>query len=213
MCFSAEASFAAAAILGVAGAATFAQKPEPKRLVFASFPFIFAVHQAIEGFVWLAVANGAPPSWLTGLYLFFAQVFWPVFTPLSVLLMEEDWRRRIGLTILLVAGVVVSATVGGALLQNDFSVSVVNGSLRYSTGHHFEERLIGLYLLAVVAPLILSRHRYVMAFGAVVLAGSIMTQLAYHYAATSVWCFFAAIGSVFVFLHVRRRRMLREGAS
>ncbi len=212
MCFSAQASFAAAAVLGVVGAATFAQRPEPRRLAFAAFPLLFAVHQTIEGFVWLGVANGAPPPWLTALYLFFAQIFWPVFTPLSVLLMEEDWRRRIGLGILLAAGLVVSATLAVVLLQNSYSVSVVNGSLQYSTGHQFEDRMIGLYLLAVVAPLILSRYRYVMAFGAVVLAGSIATHLAFYYAAASVWCFFAAAGSVFVFLHVRRRARLRRAA-
>lgn len=213
MCFSAEASFTAAAVLGAVGAATVTQKPEPKRLAFAAFPFVFALHQIIEGFVWLSIADGAPPSWLTALYLFFAQVFWPVFTPLSVLLMEEDWRRRIGLSILLAAGAIVSVTLAGVLIQNDYSVSVVNGSLRYSTGHQFEDRLIGLYLLVVVAPLILSRYRYVMAFGAVVLVGSIVTHLAFYYAASSVWCFFAAIGSVFVFLHVRRRKRLRDAAA
>ncbi len=210
MCFSAQASFTAAAVLGVVGAATFAQKPAPRRIAFAAFPFLFALHQTIEGFVWLSIADGGPPQWLTALYLFFAQVFWPVFTPLSVLLMEEDWRRRIGLWILLAAGVVVSVTLAAVLVQNDYSVSVVEGSLQYATGHHFEDRLIGLYLLAVAAPLILSRYRYVMAFGAVVLAGSALTQLAFYYAAASVWCFFAAIGSVFVFLHVRRRARLRQ---
>lgn len=210
MCFSAQASFGAAAILGFVGAATFAQKPEPRRIAFAAFPLVFALHQTIEGFVWLSIGDGPPPSWLTALYLFFAQVFWPVYTPLSVLLMEEEWRRRIGLWILLTAGVVVSATLAGVLVQSDYSVSVVNGSLQYSTGHHFEDRMIGLYLLAVVAPLILSRYRYVMAFGAVVLAGSAATHLAFYYAAASVWCYFAAIGSIFVFLHVRRRARLRR---
>ncbi len=213
MCFSAQASFAAAAVLGVVGAATFAQRPAPRRLAFAAFPLFFALHQTIEGFVWLSIGNGAPPSWLTALYLFFAQVFWPVFTPLSILLMEKDWRRRIGLWILLAAGVVVSATLAGVLIQSNYSVSVVNGSLQYSTGHHFEDRLIGLYLVAVVAPLILSRYRYVMAFGGVILAGSVVTHLAFYYAAASVWCFFAAVGSVFVFLHVRRRKRLRDAAA
>ncbi len=208
MCFSAQASFAAAGVLAAVGVATFAQKPERKRIAFAAFPLFFAVHQTIEGFVWLSMNSGGPPGWLAELYLFFAQVFWPVFTPLSVLSMEEDWRRKMGLWILLAAGVVVSATLAGVLFQNEYSVSVVKGSLHYSTGHHFEDRLIGLYLLAVVAPLIMSRYRYVMAFGAVVLVGSIVTHLAFYYAAASVWCFFAAAGSAFVFLHMRRRRRL-----
>lgn len=213
MCFSAQASFAAAGVLAVVGVATFAQKPERKRIAFAAFPLFFAVHQTIEGFIWLSFGGGGPPLWLAELYLFFAQVFWPVFTPLSVLLMEEDWRRKFGLWILLAAGAVVSGTLAIVLIQNDYTVSVVKGSLHYATDHHFEDRLIGLYLVAVTAPLILSRYRYVMAFGAVVLAGSVITHLAFYYAAASVWCFFAAAGSAFVFLHVRRRRRLGDQAN
>ena len=109
MCFSAQASFTAAGVLAAIGVATFAQKPERKRVAFAAFPLFFAIHQAIEGFIWLSMESGGPPTSLAELYLFFAQVFWPVFTPLSVLLMEDDWRRKMGLWILFAAGAVVSA--------------------------------------------------------------------------------------------------------
>lgn len=213
MCFSAPASFAAAAVLAGVGVATLRQKPEKKRLAFALIPLFFALHQSIEGFIWLSFSSGSPPGWLTAFYLFFAQVFWPFYTPMAVLLMEDEPRRRFGLWILLAAGAFVSLSLAIVLVSHSYTVEIVNHSLAYHTDHRFEDRLIGLYLVATVAPLILSRHRYVMAFGAVVLAGSVVTHLAFYYAAASVWCFFAALGSILVFFHVRRRNRMRNGGA
>lgn len=210
MCFSASASFGAAAILGGVGVATLAQRPDRKRLAFALIPLIFAVHQLIEGFVWLSIASGAPPDSLVIAYLLLAQVFWPAYTPLSILLLEDDARRRLALWLLLAVGLVVSAALATILLTNEYTVRVVRHSLRYATDHQFEDRLVGLYLVAVATPLLISRYRYIIAFGGVILAGSVITQLVFHYAAASVWCFFAALASLFVFLHVRRRKRLRE---
>ena len=212
MCFSAAASFTAAGVIGAVGVATLAQKPEPKRLAFALIPLIFALHQLIEGFIWLSVGTGAEPSaFLTVAYLFLAQIFWPTYTPLSVLLIEQDKRRRWALMMLLAVGLIVSGVLGGVLIGSEYTVRAVSGSLSYTTDHQFEKRLLELYLLATAAPLLISRHRYVMAFGGVILIGSIVTQLAFYYAAASVWCFFAAIGSPLVFLHVRRQARLARG--
>ncbi|MEO1252664.1 MAG: DUF6629 family protein [Pseudomonadota bacterium] len=213
MCFSAETSFGAALILGALGAATLAQRPEPRRIAFASIPLIFAAHQAIEGAIWLSMPEGGPPQSLILAYLAIALVFWPVFTPFAVLLIERDPRRRIGLGVFLAAGIALAVILASVLGANAYSVTLVDGNLRYSTDHVFEERLIGLYVVVTAAPLLLSRHRYVMAFGAAVLAGSFATALAFYHAAASVWCFFAALGSAFVFLHVRRQKRLREAHS
>jgi len=212
MCFSPTASFVAAGALAGVGAATLAQKPERKRLAFALIPLIFAAQQAVEGTIWLALdANRAPPEALSVAYLFFAQIFWPAYTPLAVLLMEAEKRRRWALMILLVTGLVVSGGLAVILTRHDYSVRLVRHSLQYASDRQFENYWIGLYILATVAPLLISPHRYVMAFGVTVLVGSVVTAYAFYYAAASVWCYFAAIGSVFVFLHMRRRTRLAPG--
>jgi len=185
------------------------ERPSRRRLAFALIPLIFAVQQAIEGFLWVSIsAQGEPPRSLIVAYLFFAQLFWPIYTPLSVLLMESEKRRRWALFVLLGVGLMVSGILAAVLVQSEYSVSVVSKSLNYKTEHAFEEQLIGLYMVAISAPLFISRHRYVMAFGATVLMGSFVTALAFSYASASVWCFFAAIASVFVFLHIRRRKLV-----
>ncbi len=211
MCFSPEASFTLAAALAGIGAASLAQKPARCRLAFTAMPFFFAAQQAIEGFVWLSIGEGgAPPQFLVVAYLFFAHIFWPTYTPLSVLLMETEQRRRWALFILLAVGITVSAVLGAVLIKSDYSVRIVGHSLSYATEHKFETQLIGLYMVAIAAPLFISRYRYVMALGAAVLAGSFISALVFNYASASVWCFFAAIASVFVFLHVRRRKRLEN---
>lgn len=206
MCFSAAASFTAAAIIGGVGVATLAQKPKPKDFAFAAIPMIFAAHQVIEGAIWLTLHHGAVPYPLIVAYLLIAQVLWPTYIPLSVILMEPKRRRRPGLWILLAAGLAVSGALALVLAQHHYTVTAVADGLRYATDLEFERRLLELYLLAVIAPLFLSRHRYVVAFGAVTLVGAIITVIAFYYAAASVWCFFSALASILVFLHVRRAR-------
>ena len=209
MCFSAPASFTAAAIIGAVGIATLAQRPAPRLMAFAAIPLVFATHQAIEGFIWLSVnRNAAPPQALVGAYLFIAQVFWPTFTPLSVLLFESGRRRRQALGVLLLTGLAVSGTLGAILFQDEFSVRAVAHGLYYGVGERVENPVVGLYVMATTAPLLMSRHRFVLLFGICVLVGSVVTELFFFGAQASVWCFFAAVASVFVFLHVRRERLL-----
>ncbi|WP_428407637.1 DUF6629 family protein [Hyphococcus sp.] len=208
MCFSAAASFTAAAVIGGVGAATLAQKPKPKDVAFAAIPVIFAVHQAIEGAIWLNLHHGAVPYPLIVAYLFVAQVLWPAYIPLSVIAMEPKRRRRPALWVLLAAGLFVSGALAFILAQHHYTVTASANGLRYATDLEFERRLLELYLLGVVAPLFLSRHRYVIAFGAATLIGAIVTVMAFYYAAASVWCFFSALASVLVFLHVRQSRRI-----
>lgn len=214
MCFSAAASFTAAAALVVIGAATLAQRPAPRLLPFAAIPLIFAAHQAIEGFIWLSMNAGAsPPGALVAAYLVIAQVLWPAYTPLAVLAFEHGRRRRQALAALAVAGLFVSGVLAYVLVNHPYTVSVTEHGLRYATTRGIETQFVGLYVLTATAPFLISRWRYVLAFGITVLVGSMVTELFFFRAAASVWCFFAAIASVFAALHVRQARQASANPS
>ncbi len=58
MCFSPEADFTAAAVVGVVGVATLRLVREPRDLLIAALPLLFALHQFVEGFVWLRGSRG-----------------------------------------------------------------------------------------------------------------------------------------------------------
>jgi hypothetical protein len=60
MCFSATANFAGSAVLGTIGVATLAEVKHRRAFLFAAMPLLFAIHQFIEGFVWLGLDNILP---------------------------------------------------------------------------------------------------------------------------------------------------------
>ena len=81
MCFSAGASFAAGAVLSIIGVGSIRKAQSPSQVLFASIPLVFSVQQVSEGVLWLALQNSkfeslAPLA--TYLFLFFAQVLWPL---------------------------------------------------------------------------------------------------------------------------------------
>ncbi len=55
MCFSATANFVGSAALAAVGVLTLTRVRHRRELLFASLPTLFAVHQFIEGFVWLGL--------------------------------------------------------------------------------------------------------------------------------------------------------------
>ncbi|MCE3228547.1 MAG: hypothetical protein K0S32_3098 [Bacteroidetes bacterium] len=97
MCFSATASFTAGGLLLATGTASIAKSKEPSQLAFASIPFLFSLQQFTEGFLWLNFKYGYFQGWeqaLTIIFILFAQMIWPVFIPLSFLLLEKHKVRK-----------------------------------------------------------------------------------------------------------------------
>lgn len=98
MCFSAPASFIAGSVLSAAGVATLTQPKKKSEIPLALIPLFFGVQQLTEGLVWVSLQNGYLRLNLIATYSFsfFAQVFWPIFVPLAVVLVEPlAWRRKV----------------------------------------------------------------------------------------------------------------------
>src|ERR1700748_2323937 len=97
MCFSATANFVGSAVLGTIGVATLAKVKHRREMLFASLPVLFAIHQFIEGFVWLGLDGILSPAVTnaTGAaFMLYAQGLLPFLLPLSVLLFEADVKSR-----------------------------------------------------------------------------------------------------------------------
>jgi len=97
MCFSSAASFTAAVGLTSLGVLTLLETRNKKEIPFASIPLLFGIQQASEGLVWLSIQHGNLylNSVFSHVFTFFAYIFWPLFIPLSVLLLEKIlWRRK-----------------------------------------------------------------------------------------------------------------------
>jgi hypothetical protein len=120
MCFSAGASFVGGIIISGIGIATVREIHKPSQLVFASIPLFFGIQQIIEGCLWLALPDVdyiSIQKVATYLFLIMAQVLWPTLIPVSVLLMEENKKRKKILWIFLALGMTLSIYYAFCLLS------------------------------------------------------------------------------------------------
>ena len=212
MCFSATASFVTAGVVAAIGAAALSRVKEPSELPLAGTPVLFGLQQAVEGLQWLTLPLAPGSSISTGLtvlYLFFAEVLWPVYAPIAVWLVEPSERRRQVMVVCLAVGVGVGAYLLWPLFTQPHSASIVKGHIVYVTENRHSEAVGLSYLAATCLPLILSSQRTLVVLGAVVLIGSGTAYLLYWEAFVSVWCFFAAAASVVILYHFEQSRRRR----
>ena len=196
MCFSATASFSAAGILTVAGAATLAKARGPREWPLASVPLVFALQQGIEGMLWRTVPGGhLAGRWLATSFAILAMIVWPMFVPLSVGLAEMGLKRRRLILALTGPGLGVAGYSVLDIWQHPYMAWPAPHSLIYINDSPFPWPLMLLYLVAVCAPPLLSSSPAIRWFGAVVTVGLAVTLGFFFVNLVSVWCFFAAIAS------------------
>lgn len=110
MCFSAEASFTAAAVLVPAGAATVygAYRRNPRYLPIAALPVFFGLQQLFEGLVWVGkdLSSSSMIDRYALAYMFFTWLAWPVWVPLSTYFLEPCRRRYVYLLFAILGGMV-----------------------------------------------------------------------------------------------------------
>lgn len=208
MCFSATASFSAGAVLTVIGIASIRKAKKPTQLVFASIPLIFAVQQISEGFLWLALSDPFYESLrnlTTYVFLFFAQIVWPLCVPFSILLLETNAKKRKVQKIFAGIAVITSLMLAAFLVIYDVTANIDGHHIAYD--QEYPEKLLRFgaipYLIATIAPLFFSSVKRMWFLGSTVLVSYIITAIFYQGYILSVWCFFASIISVIVFVIMR----------
>jgi len=218
MCFSATASFVTAGVTAVIGLVSVGKVNEPRELPLAATPLLFALQQAIEGLLWLSIPLAPAGSASTGLvlsFLIFAEVFWPVFVPIAVYLIEPNQRRRHLMLLCVTAGAGVAAYLLWSILGQSIGAVIINGHIVYERPYPHPPIVVAAYLAATGLPPLLSSQRVVAILGIVILVGAVTAYVFYWEAFVSVWCFFAAVASIVIlghFEHSRRRRLRVAGA-
>ncbi len=204
MCFSAGASFGAGAVLSVIGVASIKQAKSPSQIIFASIPLIFAVQQITEGFLWLSLSN---PNYAfmqqvtIYIFLFFAQVAWPVWVPVAILKLEQKERRRKSENILVGIGALVSIYLAYCLLAFPVEAKILGRHIFYEQNYPAAiSHYCGfLYIVATIVPSFFSRISRMWMLGTTILISYIITTIFYTDYIVSVWCFFASIISIAVY--------------
>ncbi len=206
MCFSAGASFIAGGALGATGVFTLSKARKKSELPFASIPLLFGVQQAIEGVVWLSFGSPLINTVMIYAYSMFSHVLWPIYVPLSVVLLETvHWRKKVLFAFLLM-GIVVSTYLLYFLLTLPLSAQVVNKSIVYDSPHFYVIPVLILYFSATCVSSLFSSHKLVNVFGIAALISAAIAYIFYATSFISVWCFFAAILSSLIFLYFKLKK-------
>jgi len=203
MCFSATASLSAVVVLAGVGTLTVRSARKPREMLFAAIPLLFAVQQLSEGVIWLTYDHEAPQlnAVMTQVYSFFSHVLWPVYVPVAVLLMEPSgWRRR-AMLVFVAAGVLVSAYLLYSMIVYPIVSRPAGNHIEYLSPHFFAAGAMTLYLMSTALSPVLSTYRTVRVFGVLLLLSFAAAYALYATWVISVWCFFAALLSLVVYLH------------
>lgn len=205
MCFSANASFGAGIVLTILGVASLKKVKKSSQIYFAAIPIIFALQQFIEGFLWLSFAQenyAFLKPYTTYIFFFIAQIVWPTWVPLSVYQLERDESKKKQLRTLLGLGILVSSYLGYCLLRYDVNAEIAGHHISYlNTYPSYNFAICGaLYVICTIIPPVFSSVRKLWILALTILAAYIITMIYYEEYLVSVWCYFAAIISVLIYL-------------
>jgi hypothetical protein len=205
MCFSAAASFSAAAVCAGIGVMT-VRRASKADLMLAFIPIIFSLHQALEGLVWLTLAEG--PGRCAGYsYATIAFCFWPLYVPIAAWRSETDSRLRMFMLCFLLLGTVLVAAAAWVLFAG-LTIDFATNQIRYLPTKRYPPVFDYLYAACVTGPLLLHRSIYLRIFGCLILLFFGVSILVFNPARYSVWCFFAAVCSIVLYLFVASRNGL-----
>jgi hypothetical protein len=218
MCFSAAASFATSAATLAVGIASLLRVKRGREVALAIVPLAFGAQQAAEGFLWLSLGGSQLPvstALVTNVFAVFALVLWPVLSPIATVLVEPNRRRRLAIMALLAIGSAVAVYGLRGISAAPYTACAVGHSLSYDNGHPYLNFAMAAYIASTCLPPLLSSHRTVLTFGLLVAAGLIVSTFMYFAALFSVWCFFAAAGSVAIlrFFYARQRESAVQTAA
>lgn len=207
MCFSAQASIVSSIVLVGIGIAS-AKKAYPHKSLypFALLPIFFGIQQAFEWLVWTGFdQNNSDYIYYGSLgFLFFGLIFWPFWMPYSVYHLEHKPRRKKVLKWFIAIGLICSATILW-LGCCSFTTLISQMHLEYSIpgldNHAYI--LTALYTLATIVPYFIATYHLLWIFGLGLFFSFIASVTMFAGTIISIWCFFAALLSVLIWVIVR----------
>jgi hypothetical protein len=212
MCFSATADFTGSVVLGAIGVATLREVKDRRELLIAAMPCLFALHEFIEGFVWLGLEGILSPQVAHNAgaaYVLYAQGLLPFLLPFAVFLIEPTKRQRRRMLGFVILGGVLALYLLWGLIAYPVQISMQANSILYVNVITTTTLVAVLYVIATCGSLFFSGFRALVMLGWYNLVGLLVVMLVKRYAFTSVWCAYAAVVSVVIYFFFRRTRIHR----
>ncbi len=208
MCFSAEASFVATAVLLPLGGAAVARAYTHDRsyLPIAALPVLFGLQQFFEGLVWTGAARSetALVSSASLAYMFFSWLAWPVWVPFATYFLETCQRRYLYLVFAILGGMLGAMQYfpyfghEGWLITRFLPRAIAyDGRVMFDLIMPRELTYIA-YLFVIIAPLLSSSNRRINVFGILISFVVVIVYFFFRYAYISVFCVGGAVVSLYL---------------
>jgi hypothetical protein len=183
-----------------------------RELLFASLPTLFAVHQFIEGFVWLGLDGVLSPAVTHNMgaaFMLYAQGLLPFLMPLSVLLFEADRKSRRRMVPFVVVGALTTLYILWGLAAYPTEIFVRGNSIVYINQATNITAVAVFYVIATCGSLLFSKVKAMVIFGVENLVILLVVMAVKRYAFTSLWCAYAAVASVIILAYFWKSKDLR----
>ena len=191
----------------MAGGLTLAKVKTKTELPLASIPLLFGIQQAIEGAVWLSFGSPILNTIAIYAYSTFSHVLWPIFVPISVLLIETDQARKKVLYLFFFVGLAIGLYLLYFIVFDPITARIVENGIAYDSPHLYPWVTMTLYLVATCGSCLFSSHKIINVFGVVLFFSFFIAGWFYNATFYSVWCFFAAILSAIIYWYFIRNSM------
>jgi hypothetical protein len=191
-------------VLGGVGVMTLTRVKHRCELLFAALPTMLALHQFVEGFVWLGLDGYLPPEVthdMAAAFMLYAQGLLPFLMPLAVMLFERTRARRRAMMPFTVLGAGTTLYILWALMTYPLQVYVQGNSIVYINQGTQNDWVASAYILATCGSLFFSKVRPMVWFGAANLGILLVVMAVKRYAFTSLWCAYAAVASVIILVY------------
>ena len=134
------------------------------------------------------------------LYVAFAWVVLPILIPVAILLVEPSLRRRRLMAGFVGVGAAVAAYLLSAMLDGHVTAHVAEHTIQYGGAGRYAGLATVLYVVATCGPPLLSSYSAIVWFGAANILAVIAIAFVQADGLTSLWCGWAAVVSVLVYL-------------
>lgn len=186
------------------GVATVKKAKRKSEIPFAMIPLLFGIQQVVEGMLWLSFRFDSPLLNVTMTYMFtlFSHVLWPMYVSFAIGLLETvAWRKKV-----IWAFQFIGIAVGLYLLYLVIRFPVtseVDEHIVYVSPHFYKAPMMVLYLAATCVSSFFSSHKIINLFGVLALLFFMVAYWVHSVAFFSIWCFFAAVLSVVIYLYFK----------
>ncbi len=191
-------------VLGAVGVVTLTKVRHRREFLFAALPLLFAIHQFIEGFVWLGLDGVLSPVVAHNMgaaFMLYAQGLLPFLLPLSVWRFEPDKKSRERMLPFLVLGGATTLYILWALTAYPLELYVKGNSIVYINQATNNTAVAFLYVVATCGSLFFSKIKMMVVFGAANLVILLVVMEVKRYAFTSLWCAYAAVASAIILVY------------